>query len=187
MCSPPASAQRPVAKLTRALLCVIAYVAAACLRSRDDAVIAPGSVVRPSAALPLEVAASTALARSREHPEYGRVAETRVTLRNLSKAPLQLTLRTPCTVFVRVFASAARTGSHAWSLGGNPGGCKWFPVPRTIAPNAVDTLRSSVPVAAILGDSLPAGHVYYFSALIVISELPGQQIELPAGALRLKR
>jgi hypothetical protein len=141
--------------------------------------------VRPSAALPLEVGASTALVRTREHPEYGPLAETRVMLRNVGAVPLRLTLRTPCTVFVRVFSTPARTEPHAWSLGGNPGGCKWFPVARTISAGAVDTLRTRIPVVTILGDSLPPGRVYYFSAHVVISELPQQHVELPAGALRL--
>jgi hypothetical protein len=141
--------------------------------------------VRPSAGLPLEVSASTALVRSREHPEYGPIAETLVTLRNLGTVPLRLTLATPCTVFVRVFATPLRTEPHAWSLGGNPGGCKWFPVSRTIAPRAVDTLRSRIPVLWILADTLPPGRVYYFSALVVIRELPQEHVELPAGALRL--
>ena len=58
-------------------------------------------------------------------------------------------------------------------------------MPRTVAPGAVDTLRSRIPVVTILGDSLPPGRIYYFSAYVVIRELPQQHVELPAGALRL--
>jgi hypothetical protein len=160
-------------------------ILAACQRVVVGAGRAPTTAVRPIAALPLEVSASTALVRAGDGAHRGPSVETRVILRNLGVAPLKLTLSTVCTVMVRIFETPERQGQQVWGSGNYPGSCKGVDLPRTVAGGAADTLHERIPIQLILGDSLRRGRIYYFSAHVVIREVPGQHVELPAGALRL--
>jgi hypothetical protein len=157
----------------------------ACQRVAVGAPSAPTATVRPSAALPLEVSASSALVPAGGGAQHGPRVQTRVILRNLGAAPLRLTLSTACTVMVRVFFTPDRQGQHVWGSGNYPGSCKGVDLPQTVAGGAADTLYERIPVQLILGDSLPRGRIYYFSAYVVIREVPGEHVELPAGAVRL--
>ena len=106
------------------------------------------------------------------------------TVRNPDVRARQITLIAPCTVVVRVYTTAARSGAPAFSSSALPGGCKSLPWVNTVAAGTTKAFQEILGVGTILNPpgmpALPPGH-YFFTAVITVRELPSGSIELSAG------
>lgn len=105
-----------------------------------------------------------------------------VQLRNLSGAPVTVTFRDGCLVYLRVYRDEART-SLAWDAE-RVTGCTDALVPVRLGGAQSKTVSApAISAATILGDSLPNG-TYYFS-VVVRPEL--QRLTLRAGSAALAK
>ena len=114
----------------------------------------------------------------------------RIQVRNPRGAPVRYTLAW-CHVRVRAYTGRGRGGDPAWdSLRGEPVYCSTLPITRTLAPG--DTIPASrwtltVPVAEIVGDSLPPG-TYHFTVSPPLEADPDDAragFHVPAGSAHL--
>lgn len=107
-----------------------------------------------------------------------------VAVRNSDVRARQITLIAPCTVVLRVYNTAVRSGAPAFSSSALPGGCKSLPWVNTLAAGTTKTLQEILGVGTILNPpgmpALPPGH-YFFTAVVTVRELPAGSIELSAG------
>jgi hypothetical protein len=110
-----------------------------------------------------------------------------VTIRNGDSRPHTMTLRTPCTVTMRAYATAAHDTPAAFVEEMLPGGCKSFTLVDTLQPGTSRNYATTRAVATIMNSGpspLPPAR-YFFTAYVVVRELPGQAVEVDAGSIPL--
>jgi len=101
----------------------------------------------------------------------------RVSATNATAGPVTITLPDGCSVLLRAYRDAARSGEPAWDETGTVV-CTQAIQQIPVAAGETTWLEGrTIGAAEILGDSLPAGR-YYFTALV---RPDGQRIELEAG------
>ncbi len=104
-----------------------------------------------------------------------------VAVRNPDVRARQITLIALCTVVLRVYTTAVRSGFSSSAL---PGGCKALPWVNTLAAGTTKVLQEILGLGTILNPpgmpALPPGH-YFFTAVVTVRELPAGSIELSAG------
>ncbi len=107
-----------------------------------------------------------------------------VLVRNESDVAVEYAVAFPCGVFLRVYQHARRDQPPAWDGArwehAKSNHCRGLPSRRMLEPGEVDTARTSVPIARVLGDSLPPGS-YDLSALLNQYEPVREWVDVPAG------
>jgi hypothetical protein len=114
-----------------------------------------------------------------------------VAVGNPDAAMRRYTLRQPCVLLLRLYATPARTGTPLYADERAPGGCKWSPMPDTLAGHGSVTLTSASHPALYFASPgappiqpFPAGR-YYASVSVGVLELSPGTSELPAGEVQL--
>ena len=81
------------------------------------------------------------------------------TATNPNSYPIRFTLRTPCTIVVRVYDTFDRSSAPVWNQEGFPGGCKSFPLEVRLGPRRLKDW--SMPISA---EQVLAGMHYHLDA-----------------------
>lgn len=106
---------------------------------------------------------------------------------NISSAPVTLHVATPCVAIVRVYETPTQATSRFWDQRVWNPGCHAGISAIFLDPGAEYlALSGPVPVAAILGDSLPSGQ-YEIIATVYSTDFPGGQIGITAAQVELRR
>lgn len=105
---------------------------------------------------------------------------TRVTLTNRGTARQQVELPGGCTVLLRAYRSADRSGSPAWDQS-RQAVCTMQLLLLDLEPGESAEFQGRADAREILGDSLPAGR-YYLTAVLRPN---GKEVELAAGEAEL--
>lgn len=106
---------------------------------------------------------------------------------NISSDPVTLRVATPCAASVRAYEMPVELTSRSWDQRVGDPGCHAGLAAVFLDPGAnYLALSGPIPVAAILGDSLPAGQ-YEIIATVYSTDFPGRQIGITAAQVELRR
>lgn len=106
---------------------------------------------------------------------------------NISSDPVTLRIANPCAASVRVYEMPVELTSRSWDQRVWNPGCHAGLAAVFLDPGAEYlALSGPIPVAAILGDSLPSGQ-YEVIATVHSSDFPAGQIGITAAQVELRR